>query len=52
MNDDAMNGPVTVQEWKSALKVVHSYLGIGRHKLRKFIADVFIDVTHLPTMLT
>jgi len=47
INDDAMKGPATVHEWMGALKVVHSYLGIGRHKLRKFIADVFIDVTHL-----
>jgi len=47
INDDAMNGPATVHEWMGALKVVYSYLGIGRHKLRKFIADVFIDITHL-----
>ena len=44
LNDSDMNGPETVEEWKGAIKLLRSYLGIGRHKLKKFIADVFIDV--------
>lgn len=45
-NDLEMNGPTTVDEWKGAIKLLYSYLGIGRHKLQNFITDVFIDVTH------
>lgn len=49
LNDLDMNGPETVEEWKGAIKLLHSYLGIGRHKLKKFIADVSIDVDRLRT---
>jgi len=44
IKDPDMNGPKTVEEWRGAIKLLHSYLGIGRHKLKKFIADAFIDV--------
>lgn len=47
INDDTVKGPAIVQEWEGAIKVVHSYLGIGRHRLQKFVVDLFIDVTHL-----
>lgn len=47
MNDLKMYGPKTIDEWKGALKLLHSYLGIGRHQLQKFITDIFVDVGHL-----
>lgn len=28
VNDDEMNGPSTIYEWKGAIKLLHSYLGI------------------------
>ena len=47
INDLEMRGPTTEKEWKGAITLLHSYLGIGRHKLQNFIADVFVDVAHL-----
>ena len=46
--DDDVNGPKTTAEWKSALTVVKGVLGIGnRHRLSKYVSDVFIDVSEL-----
>jgi len=47
MNDSDMGGPKKVEEWKGAIKLLHSFLGIGRHKLKEFVADVFIDISYL-----
>jgi len=47
VNDVEQKGPTTISEWKGALKLLHSYLGLGRHKLQKYICDVFIDVKKL-----
>jgi len=47
INDLGMRGPTTENEWKGAITLLHSCLGIGRHKLQNFIADVFVDVAHL-----
>jgi hypothetical protein len=47
INDVEMNGAKTINEWKSALKLLHSFLGIGGHKLQNFTADIFIDVSCL-----
>jgi len=44
VNDKDMNGPQTIDEWKGALSLLTSYLGIGRHRLKPYIADIFIDV--------
>jgi hypothetical protein len=40
-----MAGPATIDQWKGAIELLHTYLGITRHKLEKYTADVFIDVT-------
>lgn len=45
VNDAEMAGPSSISEWKGAIELVHTYLGITRHKLQKYTADVFIDVT-------
>jgi len=47
INDLEMKGPTTVYEWKGAIQLLHSCLGIGRHKLRKFMIDVFVDLNRL-----
>jgi len=44
VNDKEMNGPQSIDEWAGAIKLLHSFLGIGRHKLSKYITDIFIDV--------
>lgn len=46
--DKSVDGPATKEEWMAALIVVNKYLGIGnRHKLKKYCADIFIDVSQL-----
>ena len=46
-NDKEMNGPQSIDEWNGALSLLKSYLGISRHKLSKYITDIFIDVEML-----
>jgi hypothetical protein len=47
IGDETVPGPNTKQEWDGALKVLHTYLGVSRHKLSKYTADIFIDVNKL-----
>ncbi|MEM2130394.1 MAG: hypothetical protein QXZ70_07345 [Candidatus Bathyarchaeia archaeon] len=47
INDSQVKGPTTVSEWKGAIKLLHSYLGIERHKLTKYIANIFVDINQL-----
>lgn len=47
INDSEMNGPKTINEWKGAIKLLQSYLGIRRQKLQRFISDIFIDVNKI-----
>jgi len=47
IGDDTVSGPKTKQEWDGALKVMHTYLGLTRHKLSKYITDFFIDIKDL-----
>jgi len=44
INDSEMKGPTTIHEWKGAIELLHSYLGIRRRKLQDFVVDLFIDV--------
>jgi len=44
INDSEMKGPTSIHEWKGAIELLHSYLGIRRHKLKDFVTDVFIDI--------
>lgn len=46
VNDSDMNGPKKVEEWKGAIELLNSFLGIGKHKLEKFVADIFIDIRY------
>lgn len=47
IGDDTVSGPKTKQEWEGALKVLYSYLGLSRHKLSKYMTDIFIDINDL-----
>lgn len=47
VGDEIVAGPATVEEWQAALQVLHAYLGTGRHKLKKYMADIFVDVREL-----
>ena len=47
INDQTVDGPTSQCEWESAIKVMKCYLGINRHKLSKYMIDLFIDVKYL-----
>jgi hypothetical protein len=47
VDDLEMKGPTTVREWEGAIKLLHSCLGIGRHKLKEFISEAFINIEQL-----
>ncbi len=47
VNDREMGGPSTIEEWKGAIRLMESLLGVHRHKLSKYVGDVFIPVDEL-----
>jgi len=48
INDITVHGPKTKDEWLGAIQAMECYLGLNKnHKLRKYIHDVFIDVSDL-----
>lgn len=47
LNDKEVEGPKTVREWRAAIMVLEASLGLKKHKLSRFILEVFIDVTEL-----
>ncbi len=48
INDVLVNGPKTNDEWLGAIQTMECYLGLAKkHKLRKYIYDIFIDVNDL-----
>jgi hypothetical protein len=47
LNDSQMGGPSSMSEWKAAIKLLHTFLGIRRHKLQRYVLDIFIDVSKL-----
>lgn len=44
MNDKEVSGPQSKREWQAAIDVMKSYLGVGHHKMSKYIIELFIDV--------
>jgi len=46
-NDVTVSGPETEAEWRAALKVVKTYFGLSRHRLAKYMAELFFDVREL-----
>ncbi len=47
IGDTTVCGPETKQEWDSALKKMHTYLGLSRHSLSKYMTDIVIDINDL-----
>jgi hypothetical protein len=47
IGDDTVSGPKSKQEWDGGLKVLYTYLGLSRHKLSKYMTDIFIDINDL-----
>ncbi len=47
INDQTVDGPTFQCEWEAAIKVMKCFLGINRHKLSKYMIDLFIDVKYL-----
>ena len=48
INDVTVHGPKTKDEWLGAIQTMECYLGLNKkHKLKKYIHDVFIDVSNL-----
>ena len=46
--DNDVEGPATASEWNAALTVAKRVLGLPkRHRLSKYVADVFIDVSEI-----
>jgi hypothetical protein len=50
LNANDVNGPSERGEWIGAIKVVEGYLGLGRHRLSRYIHKVFVDVADLPAV--
>lgn len=46
-----VSGPTERAEWEGALKVVECYLGLGRHRLGKYMHKLFIDVRTLKPLV-
>ncbi len=45
--NDHTHIPTSREEWNGALQLMHSLLGTHKHKLSKYVIDVFIDVKKL-----
>ena len=44
-------GPKSREEWEGAIKLLHNFLGLNRHKLSPYVVDVFIDVGELESVV-
>lgn len=42
-----VSGPNTREEWEGAIKVTEVYLGLGRHKLSRYVHHCFVDVREM-----
>lgn len=47
IGDETVNGPSTKEKWEGAIEVMNRYLGLNSHLLKKYMADVFVDVNEL-----
>lgn len=45
--NDHTHIPTSREEWNAALQLMHSLLGIHKHRLSKYVIDIFIDVEKL-----
>lgn len=44
VGDDDIGGPERKEAWLGAIRLMKSHLGLGRHALRRFVINSFIDV--------
>lgn len=47
VGDHTVNGPKTKEEWKGAIRLVQSHLGLGYYSLNEFQHSFFFDVNDL-----
>lgn len=47
VGDKSVSGPESIAEWKAALTVLEGSLGLSSHKLKQYIANVFVDVKEI-----
>jgi hypothetical protein len=47
LNASDVEGPATKEAWEAAVAVVEAYLGLGRHKLQRYVHHAFVDVKEL-----
>ena len=47
INETHMDSPSDVKEWKGALSLLKTHLGINRTKLTPYMKDLFIDIEEL-----
>lgn len=47
LNDPDLDGPTSEREWQTAIKMVHQALGVGGKQPKKYVIDVFVDVSGL-----
>jgi len=45
--NDHTHIPTSLEEWNGALQLMHSILGTHKHKLSKYVFEVFIDIEKL-----
>ena len=48
LNASDVRGPSERAEWEGAIRLVEGYLGLGRHRLARYVHKVFVDVSALP----
>jgi len=46
-NDSEVNGPTSIAEWKGAIKLLHSCLGLNERLLKNKVIEVYINITDL-----
>ncbi len=47
VNDTEMDGPRSKDEWEGALRLLHTYLGLTRHRLSRYVLHLFVDTRNL-----
>ena len=47
LNANDVHGPSTIDEWNGAIKLVDGYLGLGQHRLQRFVHKTFVDVNEV-----
>ncbi len=47
LNETRMKGPTRAEEWKGALTLLKTHLGVTRTKLSPYMKDLFIDVEEI-----